>query len=161
MLFASLAWVALLAWSATTAPPTPGGGAWWLLAGVEAAAALVCHGEDARSFAGPARPVVVCARCCGLYLGAVAGAWYAWRRRPRRLQRATDADLAFAARRALLWSAGPTLATVALEWAGLWDPGNAVRAAAALPLGATVAWLATTVAGRWRGNGLPAAGRVN
>lgn len=120
------------------------------MAGVEAVAGLVCHGDDQRSFRGPAREVAVCARCTGLYAGAVVGAWMAWRGRPRRLRHAREDALAGMARRVLLWAAVPMAATVLLELAGIWDPGNAGRAAAALPLGAAVAWLAATVAGRAR-----------
>jgi hypothetical protein len=130
------------------APPARGSAAAWLQSAVDAAGALACHGDDARSFRGPWRPLAVCARCSGLYLGAVVGAWIAWRGQPRRLRRAAEGELALAARRVLLWSGILTAATVVLEIAGAWDPGNPGRAAAAVPLGAAVAWLAATVADR-------------
>ncbi len=37
-------------------------------------------------------------------------------------------------------AAVPTIASVALEWAGLWHPGNLTRAIAAAPLGAAAGW---------------------
>ncbi len=42
---------------------------------------VVCHQDPARSFWIAGAPVAVCARCLGMYLGAVAGAWI---RAPRR-----------------------------------------------------------------------------
>ncbi|MGH9509266.1 MAG: DUF2085 domain-containing protein [Terriglobales bacterium] len=36
---------------------------------------VVCHQDPARSFWIVGAPVAVCARCLGIYLGAVAGAW--------------------------------------------------------------------------------------
>jgi hypothetical protein len=41
----------------------------------------------------------------------------------------------------LLLAAVPTVATLAIEWIGVADPGNAGRALAALPLGAAAGWL--------------------
>ena len=37
---------------------------------------LACHQDPARSFWIAGAPVAVCARCLGIYLGAVAGAWF-------------------------------------------------------------------------------------
>ena len=44
-------------------------------------------------------------------------------------------------RAVLIAAAVPTAATFAIERIGLLDPGNVVRAAAALPLGGTAGWL--------------------
>ncbi|MGH9603874.1 MAG: DUF2085 domain-containing protein [Terriglobales bacterium] len=42
---------------------------------------VVCHQDAARSFWIAGAPVAVCARCLGIYLGAVAGTWINARRR--------------------------------------------------------------------------------
>jgi hypothetical protein len=90
----------------------------------------------------------VCARCGGLYLGALVGG-IAWAlmggvRRPvgRAAERLSDGG----ARRLLLYSAVPTALTVAFAWTGLWDAPNALRAVSALPLGAAAAAIVTAVA---------------
>jgi uncharacterized membrane protein len=94
--------------------------------------AIVCHQRPERSFHLGGIQLPVCARCTGLYvagaLGALAG-WLGAGAAPRR----TRALIAIAA--------APTALTVAVEWAGLGAPGNLMRAAAALPLGAGAAWL--------------------
>ena len=97
--------------------------AWLYFAG-----SLVCHQIPERSFHINGAQLPVCARCTGLYLSALVGAlaWMALRQ-PIATGRA---------RRALLASAVPTLATVASAALGWWDPANAVRALAAAPLGA-------------------------
>ena len=99
---------------------------------IRAAGALVCHQRVERSFtiAGAALPV--CARCTGLYLAGAAGALAAWLVVPLMPRRT---------RATVLAAAAPTLATVALEWAGLVSPGNIVRAMAAVPLGAACGWV--------------------
>lgn len=114
------------------------------------AGSLVCHQQPERSFHRDGAQYPVCARCLGLYLGAIAGVlgWAALagvRASPSgRAQRVVgDPRLV---RRALLFAAVPTLATVALAWAGAWDGSNIVRAALALPLGAVVAACIAAVA---------------
>jgi hypothetical protein len=49
-------------------------------------------------------------------------------------------------KRVLIIAAAPTAATIAAAWVGGWDAGNVVRAAAAVPLGATIAAVITAVA---------------
>lgn len=81
--------------------------------------------------------MAVCARCFGLYLGAVtagAGA-LAFGRRPTR--RAS----AVVARWVIVAAALPTVFTLAAEWLVGWPVGNNGRFIAALPLGAAAAWL--------------------
>jgi hypothetical protein len=51
-------------------------------------------------------------------------------------------------RRLLILAALPTIATVVAAWLGWWDAGNLARAAAALPLGATIAAVVAAVAAR-------------
>lgn len=85
-----------------------------LLPGVYFAFAPVCHQQAARCFEWLGRPLPVCARCLGLYAGALAAAL--------RPARATPAWLwLFAAANVADWVLGLT--------------GNAARFALALPLG--------------------------
>lgn len=96
-------------------------------------AGLICHQRPERSFHVAGVQLPVCGRCLGLYIsGAIGalGAWFASRR------------FSFArTRAALVVAAVPTAATVSLEFLGLIEPGNAVRAISALPLGAVAAWI--------------------
>ncbi|MFN8062678.1 MAG: DUF2085 domain-containing protein [Vicinamibacterales bacterium] len=100
---------------------------------------LVCHQRPTRSFHLAGHQLPVCARCCGLYLGAAAGAVLAAARR-----RVASDD-----RRRLLWLAAaaiPTAASLAVEWSGVAAPANLTRALLALPLGAVAAWTFTVAA---------------
>jgi uncharacterized membrane protein len=115
------------------------------------AGTLICHQRADRSFHIGGAQMPVCARCTGLYVGAlmgvvvwmlVAGLGSTISGRGRRLATARGA------RRALIISALPTMASVALAWAGVWDGNNAVRALLALPLGATAAAVVAAVAAR-------------
>ena len=99
---------------------------------IRMAGALVCHQRIERSFRIAGAPMPVCARCTGLYLSGALGALAAWLTVPR-LPRRT--------RTAIVAAAVPTMVTVAAEWAGLMQPGNAVRAVAALPIGAACGWI--------------------
>ncbi len=100
---------------------------------VYAAAHLVCHQLPERTFHLAAGPLAVCARCLGLYLGAVAGGVSALL--GARLWRGDRA------RAALALAAAPTVLTVAAEWLLRWPLTNAIRFAAALPLGLVAAWV--------------------
>jgi uncharacterized membrane protein len=103
-----------------------------LASGVDLLGSLICHQRDERSFHLHGQRLAVCGRCTGLYLAGAAGALIAWLgrgcvpSRPRPL---------------LTLAALPTIATLAIEWIGLADPGNGVRALAALPLGGATGWL--------------------
>jgi uncharacterized membrane protein len=108
--------------------------AWRAAALTYVAGSVVCHQRSERSFhlAGVQQPV--CARCFGVYAGG-AVAWLAAARRRRRGQ--GDARRP---RRWLFLAAVPTIASVALEVAGVWEPAAMTRALLAAPAGAAVAW---------------------
>ena len=115
------------------------------------AGSLICHQQPARSFHRSGAQYPVCARCHGLYAGALAGI-IGWaviagaRRTPP-----NDAELTrrrTVARRALMIAAIPTVLTVALAWLQVWDAPNVVRAVLAGPLGTVVAAVITAVASR-------------
>ena len=76
----------------------------------------------------------VCARCTGLYVSALLGGLLAlaWARRPVEGGRA---------RWLLALASAPTAVTWLGEVAGVVHPSNAVRALAALSLGAAAAWV--------------------
>jgi uncharacterized membrane protein len=123
------------------------GAAWWGRAGgvagaepwsalVYAAASRICHQKPERSFHAAGTSWPVCGRCSGLYLAAPIGAALAGAHR-RRWQ--------LPARPVLAAAALPTAVTLGLEWAGV-PITNALRAAAALPLGAAVAAVLADVA---------------
>jgi len=99
---------------------------------VDLTASFVCHQRDERSFHLQGEPLAVCGRCTGLYLAGALGALAAWFGRAR---------LPASTRRLILLAAVPTAATFAVEWIGFANPGNTVRAAAALPLGGAAGWL--------------------
>jgi uncharacterized membrane protein len=93
---------------------------------------VICHQRPERSFHLHGTQLPVCARCTGLYLSGAAGAalgWLGLAAVPRRT------------RALVLAAAVPTVVTVVLEWAGAAAPTNAIRAAAALPLGGAAGWL--------------------
>jgi uncharacterized membrane protein len=100
-------------------------------AAVYLAASRVCHQRPARSFATAGTSWPVCARCSGLYLAAPLGALAAllWRRRDARL------------RLLLVLASLPTVASLVFEWTNLWPGTNVDRFAAALPLGAALAFV--------------------
>jgi uncharacterized membrane protein len=100
-----------------------------------AAGARLCHQRPDRSFRISGRPMPVCARCAGLYTAAPFGILLA--------VAAGRAARAWSARRwraVVAAAAAPTLLTLATEWSGI-GGGAQARFAAALPLGATVAFL--------------------
>jgi len=123
---------------------------------------LICHQRADRSFHAWGVQLPVCARCTGLYAGAVGGAlfvvWRSWVRRgirpgrkgtPTRVPRwgprppgTADRLPTYARtewRRFLLVAALPTAVSVGLEIGRIWAQSPAVRAVAAIPLGFTVA----------------------
>ena len=99
---------------------------------VDLTASFVCHQREDRSFHVQGRRVAVCGRCTGLYLAGALGAVAAWFGRAR-----VPANT----RRLIVLAAVPTAVTFAMEWLGIANPGNVVRAAAALPLGGAAGWL--------------------
>jgi uncharacterized membrane protein len=120
-----------------------------LSAATYAAGSLICHQRPERSFYRGSAQYPVCARCLGLYAGAVAGvlAWCGiagFERTPR--ARAARIVANGSLRRVLIVTAIPSLATVALAWVGGWDSSNVTRAALALPLGGAIALVVAAVA---------------
>lgn len=112
---------------------------------VYTAGALVCHQRPERSFHLAGAQLPVCARCAGLYFGAVAGAvlWIAIAGvgagpRPRARAHVAPARM----RRVLIAAAAPTLVSVASAALGWWDPSNLLRAVLAVPLGVAAAAIA-------------------
>lgn len=101
---------------------------------VYSAAGLICHQRAARSFDLAGVQLPVCGRCTGLYVSGAFAAVLAWivSRRPR---------VPVNTRSLLLIASIPTALTVALEWSGVLDPSTLGRALAALPLGASAAWI--------------------
>lgn len=119
----------------------------YLAAFVYAAGSLVCHQLPERSFHVAGVQLPVCARCTGLYIGAVAGAlmWVTYFHRRGNLIR----DRGYShARQALALAALPTAFSVATAWLGWWDPGNALRAALAAPLGFVLGGVVAAVLAR-------------
>lgn len=120
-------WLVLLLAAPSAALGVPASGATYLFG------SFICHQRADRSFHLAAAQLPVCARCFGLYAGAAVVLLIAV------LQRTGLKVGPDALRIALLVAAMPTGVTWGAEVLGLWDPGNAVRFAAALPLGAAVA----------------------
>jgi uncharacterized membrane protein len=138
----ALMWTSAIVFAATSQAPR-------MSAAVYAAGALVCHQRADRSFYVGDAQLPVCARCFGLYAGAVLGicAWAGTaglRQTPS--DRAARLVLSPQLRLGLAAAALPTLITVATAWAGVWDPGNAVRASLAVPLGAAIGAVVAAVA---------------
>ncbi|MBD0274111.1 MAG: DUF2085 domain-containing protein [Acetobacteraceae bacterium] len=114
--------------------PAARAGGWPLLSEVlYGSFRLACHQLPERSFHLAGHPLAVCARCSGLYAGALLGLLaYPLGRAVAR----TDAP-----RRAwLLWAAVPTTLDFALGVLGLWENTHWSRFVTALPLGATAAF---------------------
>jgi uncharacterized membrane protein len=124
---AALVWLALLIVT-PLAPPS-------LATLMYTAGAVICDQIPERSFHLAGFQIPVCARCLGIYAGAALAASVhllasgasdssRWR-----ILSAADA------RRVFLLGAIPTLVTKALEWAGVWQGTNVVRAIAGVALG--------------------------
>ncbi len=109
-------------------------------AGTFLAGSLICHQRPDRSFRRGGVQMPVCARCSGLYLGAVVGALLAGVRRRGIAQRASAA-----VRLMVLVAAVPTGMTWLGEAVGWLSVADGVRAAAAVPLGAAVTWVVSLV----------------
>jgi uncharacterized membrane protein len=97
-----------------------------------AAGSFVCHQIPERSFHIAGRQFAVCGRCTGLYVSALTGGVLALV-----LRRRFPVD----DRIALAVAAIPTGLSWGLEHVGLVAQSNAIRAAAALPLGFAAAWV--------------------
>jgi len=142
LLTIAVLWIAALAAAPIAASPR-------LSAVTYAAGSLICHQRPERSFQYEGAQYPVCARCFGLYAGAVGGVllWAAvggvGRTTSRRAARLTEPGVV---RRLLIITALPTVVTVAASWLGWWDAGNIARAILAIPLGATMAGTIAAVA---------------
>ncbi len=138
LLTAAALWVSALAWAPAAAAAPPGSLRFHAATLIYLAGGGVCHQQASRSFHRGGTQVPVCARCTGLYAGALAGlAWAATRRRRRPT---TTARIWLAV--AVL----PTAASVAAASLGWMDGSNIIRAALAIPAGAVVAWLVAAAA---------------
>ena len=147
---AVVAWAALLVvtpWLASRPHASPIASA--LIVAVYGIGSLVCHQLPERSYHVWTAQMPVCARCAGIYAGAVIGAIAGILRLARggwpgssgaRHASADDARIVLAL------AAAPTLATLLYEWTTGDMPAHAIRAAAGVPLGLVVAWLVVAAA---------------
>ena len=116
---------------------------WLPAAGVMyVAGSFICHQLPERSFHIEGSQLPVCARCFGIFGGGAFGSVIAAGAVARRW--IIGARPALARSRRWMWTAIaalPTVATFVLEWGFGWPISNAVRAVAALPLGAALAFV--------------------
>jgi uncharacterized membrane protein len=134
--FLSVLWIVLV----LTAPVAALGGAASLLTYLFGS--FICHQRPERSFHLGVAQLPVCARCFGLYAGALMGVMIAGLK-----PCASNAEGSTrwwwnslsGLRTLLVVTAVPTAVTWTSEMLGLWAPGNATRFVAALPLGVAVA----------------------
>lgn len=109
---------------------------------------MVCHQRPERSFHRHGAQYPVCARCLGLYVGAVIGIalWVMASgigARPH-LRAARMTSLQW--KRTISFVAAPTILSVVTGVMGWWDGSNLFRAMLAVPLGAGIAALVAAVA---------------
>jgi len=123
-----LCWVALVALT----PSLPSS----IAALVYGVGSLICHQRPERSFHVAGGQLPVCARCLAIYVGAAVGAAWSLRR---------DAWLLSQRRPAMLAAAGPLAVTLVVEWTGIADPGNGLRALSGVVAGAGVAAVVLTL----------------
>jgi hypothetical protein len=144
-LAATAAWAVLLpaaTWLAGRAHVSAIGSA--MIIGVYAVGSAICHQRPERSFHLWTAQMPVCARCTGIYVGAVIGAAAsAWSRRAPVLRHGRrGAGLGRGTVRvALALAVTPSFLTLMFEWTTGLMPSHAIRAAAGLPLGIVAAWL--------------------
>jgi uncharacterized membrane protein len=143
-----------------------------LILGVYGIGSLVCHQLPERSYHLWTTQLPVCARCTGIYLGALFGALSAIA--ARAFERARDAGASESRSARLVTSirrcdsqaslgllrseslshtrvwlglaAAPSALTLVYEWSTGHIPSNALRFAAGIPIGLVVAWLAVAAA---------------
>ncbi len=126
-----------------------------LILGVYGIGSLVCHQLPERSYHVWTAQMPVCARCAGIYFGAVLGVAVAavargfepsvWRVQPSGWRSAQRLALR-RPRVALALAVVPTLLTLVYEWTTGDMPSHAIRAAAGVPIGVVVAWLVVAAA---------------
>jgi hypothetical protein len=149
---AAAAWAALLVavpFLASRAHASPLASA--LIVGVYGLGSVVCHQLPERSYRLWTAQMPVCARCAGIYFGAVAGAVGGAVRTARGARHAgtkvaPSVGPARRVRLALALAVAPTLLTLVYEWTTGVMPAHAIRAAAGMPIGLVVAWLVVTAA---------------
>jgi uncharacterized membrane protein len=140
---AALTWAALLVvtpWLASRTHASPMASA--LILAVYAIGSLVCHQLPERSYHLWAEQMPVCARCAGIYFGAVTGVIASVCRTGTVGARAR----LLAPRVILALAVTPTLVTLVSEWITGDMPPHAIRAAAGVPIGLVVAWLVVAAA---------------
>lgn len=109
---------------------------------IYAAASVVCHQRPERSFMLAGASLPVCARCTGLYVGAlVAGGLLLARGRPGRAAPVADGTDARRGRAALGLGLLPNLLTLVAEWSTGSAPSNVLRASAGAALGLAVMYV--------------------
>jgi hypothetical protein len=113
-----------------------------LILAVYGIGSLVCHQLPERSFHVWTAQMPVCARCAGIYLGAVIGVIASVCRAGSAGARAR----VLGPRTILALAVTPTLATLVYEWTTGGMPPHAIRAAAGVPIGLVVAWLVVAAA---------------
>ena len=106
---------------------------------------LICHQLPARSWQLWGAQMPVCARCAGIYAGAVLGAAFALcapaSLRHGRPDVAQGFSSAWSPRIVLALAVTPTVLTLIYEWASGDMPSHAIRAAAGAAIGLVTAWL--------------------
>ena len=112
-----------------------------LIVGVYGIGSLVCHQLPERSYQVWGAQMPVCARCAGIYVGAVLGALGARAFQTSASGRSAEGLALHRSRILLALAVTPTLVTLAYEWTTGDMPSHAIRAAAGLPIGLAVAWL--------------------
>ena len=116
-----------------------------LILGVYGIASLVCHQLPERSSQLWGAQMPVCARCAGIYAGAVLGAAFALcapaSLRHGRPEVAQGFSSAWSPRIVLALAVTPTVLTLIYEWASGDMPSHAIRAAAGAAIGLVTAWL--------------------
>ena len=128
-----------------------------MILGVYGIGSLVCHQLPERSYHLWGAQMPVCARCAGIYIGAVVGVIASAFRTARAVRHdrsgaaqgvnhpsqavAQGFSPARHARVLLAVAAAPTLVTLVYEWSTGDMPAHAIRAASGAAVGAAVAWL--------------------
>lgn len=121
----SVIWIGLLAFAAASHAGI-----------VYAFASFICHQQPDRSFMWAGAPWPVCARCLGLYAAAPVGATLALALRGAGRAAAPSGNIFL-----LCIAAMPTMATWTAERVLGQPITNEMRFAAAIPLGAALAWV--------------------
>jgi hypothetical protein len=145
---ASVAWAALLVAVPFLASRAHASGpASLVIVAVYVIGGFICHQLPARSYQLWSAQMPVCARCAGIYFGAVIGAVAAAIRRGRPWSAPGRSKLhPYDARVVLAAAAAPTIATLVYEWTTGVMPAHGVRAAAGAAIGAAVAWVVVAAA---------------